>query len=53
MRSFARALSVREVSAAELLADDAVRAADPDLLTFVDADTPEELERMDGEENEA
>jgi molybdopterin-guanine dinucleotide biosynthesis protein A len=53
MRSFARVLSIREVSAAELLADDAVRATDPDLLTFVDADTPEELERMEREENEA
>lgn len=45
MRSFAAAISARRVTSEELLADAAVRLADPELKSFDDVDTPEDLER--------
>ncbi|NUO48260.1 MAG: molybdenum cofactor guanylyltransferase [Polyangiaceae bacterium] len=45
MRSFAAEIRVRLVTDEELLADPAVRIADPELRSFDDVDTPEDLER--------
>ncbi len=45
MRAFAAALDVRRVTREELLSDGTIAAADPDLRSFEDVDTPEDLER--------
>jgi molybdopterin-guanine dinucleotide biosynthesis protein A len=45
MRAFAAEIDVRRVTKDELLADAAIADADPELKSFEDVDTPEDLER--------
>ena len=45
MRAFAAEIDVRRVTKDELLADAAIAATDPELKSFEDVDTPEDLAR--------
>lgn len=47
MRVLAAQIDVRDVTAAELLSDPEVAAHDPALRTFLDVDTPEDLQRLE------
>lgn len=47
LRALARAIDARTLTEADLLADEAVRREDPELLSLSDADTPEALEALE------